>query len=295
MTEHDSRAVTAVFEQVRERLWSIAYRMLGSVADAEDALQDIYIKWQGADHAGIDKPEAWLVRACTNRCIDLLRSKQRSRVDYVGMWLPEPVMGEASPSPGEHAELASSLSMAFLLLLERLSPAERAAYLLREIFDYSYEQIAGILGKREAACRKLVSRAQGRLGGDEVRAQPSEVEQQTLLSEFLAALASGDTARLERVLSEDVEFWGDGGGKAITAPEVIHRAREVAAFLAMVWQRAWKEYDIVPTMLNAAVGALLLDQGKVVGTLSLAGDGQGRCERILVVRNPDKLERIRVS
>lgn len=294
MTEHKHDTAVKAFGQARDRLWSIAYRMLGSVADAEDALQEVYIKWQGAQRAAVDKPEAWLIRACTNHCIDMLRAKQRSRVDYVGMWLPEPIMDDALPTPGEHAELASSLSMAFLLLLERLSPAERAAYLLREIFDYPYDRIADILDKREAACRKLVSRAQGRLGQEAVRAQPSEAEQQTLLTEFLGALASGDAARLERVLSEDVEFWGDGGGKAITAPEVIRHAREVAAFLNLVWQRAWKNYAIVPARVNAAVGALLVEQDTLVGTVSLVGDGRGRCRRILVVRNPDKLGHIRV-
>src|SRR3546814_163350 len=158
------------FESRRRQLTGLAYRILGTLAEAEDAVQDTFLKWREADQDAIDNPAAWLTTACTRRCLDLLRSARRRRVDYVGAWLPEPVHTVADDTPESAAELASSLSTAFLLLLERLSPKERAAYLLHEIFDRPYPEVAAALGLHEAACRKLVSRAkaarsEGRRGG----------------------------------------------------------------------------------------------------------------------------------
>jgi len=149
----------AAFEAARPHIWDLAYRMLGSAADADDAVQDTYLRWQAAEHGTIASPQAWLVTACTRRSIDMLRAAHRSRVDYVGPWLPEPLMAAGAPSSEEEIILADTLSTAFLLLLERLTPAERAAFLLREIFDYDYGTLAEVLEKSPAACRKLVSRA----------------------------------------------------------------------------------------------------------------------------------------
>ncbi len=283
---------TEAFEQIRGRLTGVAYRMLGSVADAEDAVQDTYVKWQGVDHAIIEHPDAWLLSACTRRCIDMLRSAHKTRVDYVGTWLPEPVLGEPAETPGDTVELASSLTTAFLLVLERLSPVERAAYLLREIFDYDYEDVAFVLDKSEQACRKTVSRARKRLGDKHVRQRPSEDMQQKLLDEFLDALRSGDAKNLETVLARDAELWADGGGKVPAAEHVIAGGTDVAGFLSMVWESAWRHMQIERATVNGTAGFILRHDETVVGTVALSVDEGGRCRRLFIVRNPDKLTHV---
>ncbi|SMF01808.1 RNA polymerase, sigma subunit, ECF family [Tistlia consotensis] len=289
-------AATAAFEQARPRLWSLAYRMLGSVADAEDAVQTTWLKWRGADSAAVEQPEAWLVTTCTRTCLDLRRAADRSRVDYVGLWLPEPVpddplLGTPARNPAEQAELASSLTLAFLHLLERLTPAERAAYLLREIFDYDYERVAAILGKREPACRQLVARARRALAAAPESAAPA-ARGGALLDSFLAALSSGDAGRLEGLLAADVELLSDGGGKASVASKVVRGPRAVARFLAGIWRLHYRAQQVEPVPLNGGKGLLIREAGLVTGTLSLSADAEGRCLRIYIQRNPDKLRHL---
>ncbi|WP_207256646.1 sigma-70 family RNA polymerase sigma factor, partial [Pseudomonas sp. FW305-76] len=213
---------TTVFESRRSFLLGLAYRLLGSRAEAEDVVQDLFIKWLEADKASIATPAAWLTTACTRHCIDLLRSAQRSRLQYVGTWLPEPIHSLHHDSPEQSHELASSLSTAFLLLLERLTPKERAAYLLYDIFDLDYPQVAQTLGVQEATCRKLVSRAKASLGNTQARYQPEPSRQQQLLSAFHNAITSGSTQDLAAMLSEDVELCADGGGKASAIRETLY-------------------------------------------------------------------------
>ncbi|MEM7227046.1 MAG: RNA polymerase sigma factor SigJ [Pseudomonadota bacterium] len=283
----------ATFEAMRPRLEGLAYRMLGSLADAEDAVQDTYVKWRAAQREGIESPEAWLVAVCTRRCLDLLRRAQRARTDYVGLWLPEPLLGAAPADQEARLDLSASLTTAFLLLLERLSPVERAAYLLREIFDYDYAEIAAMLEKSEPASRQIVARAKRRLGGEEVRAEVPAERQELLLTSFLAALESGRPEPLKEVLAEDVELWGDGGGKVPAGGlQVIKSAERVAGFLAQVWQLHWRAYEIERAAVNGAPGLVLREDGRVVGALSLAADAQGRLAGLYVVRNPDKLRHI---
>lgn len=282
----DSTAAAEIFERARPRLWGLAYRMLGSPADADDAVQDTYLRWQAADLDHIDAPEAWLTTVCTRRTIDMLRAAQRARTDYVGPWLPEPVV---APEAGVELELAESLSTAFLLLLERLSPTERAAYLLREVFDYDYADVAAALNKSEAACRQLVSRARKHVGQDRARFAPAPERQQDLLDSFLGAMKSGAVENLAMLLSEDAELWSDGGGKVLAARNVIHGAGNVARFLHGVWQRAWTEQNVKLVAVNGGPGLLLGEAGRLesVVTFGLAPDG--RIAAIYVVRNPDKL------
>ncbi|MBL4864123.1 MAG: RNA polymerase sigma factor SigJ [Rhodobiaceae bacterium] len=281
-----------VFERVRPRLWQIAYRMLASFADADDAVQDTYIKWHGVEHRTIENPEAWLVTACTRRCIDLLRASQRTRVDYVDMWLPEPVIGDPVETPDDHVALAESLRVAFLLLLDRLSATERAAYLLRDVFDYTYGDIATVLTKSEAACRQIVSRAKKRLEAGREAGGLSEERHAVLLETFLETLASGDTDGLARVLAADVELIGDGGGKAPATLEVIKRADGVAAFLITVWRNVWKNFEVEVTPVNGTPGFLLWHENIVVGAVSLAATEAGTLRRVYIVRNPDKLRHL---
>lgn len=299
---HGRDAATAAFEATRPRLWSLAYRMLGSAADAEDAVQSTWLKWQGADTASIERPEAWLVTACTRLCLDLRRAADRARVDYVGAWLPEPVasdpilaeplLARRPPSPAERAELASSLTVAFLHLLERLSPAERAAYLLREIFDYDYAEVAAILARNEPACRQLVARARRALAGER-RTQPlPPPRQQALLASFFEALESGDAGRLEALLAEGVEAWSDSGGKATAASRVVRGRRAVARLLLGLWRRYWNREILQPARLNGEDALVIRDAGRIVGTLSFAADPEGRWLRVLIQRNPDKLRHL---
>ena len=296
MTPHQLDQKTEVFEHNRPRLRGIAYRMLGSVADAEDAVQDVYLKWQKTDDGVINNPEAWLVTACTRRCIDMLRAAHKTRVDYVGTWLPEPVIGDApfdAPTDvGEQTELASSLTMAFLLLLERLGPVERAAYLLREVFGYEYADVAFAVGRNEAACRQIVSRAKKRLEDQQVTDPVPPERHEELLTEFMEALRSGETDRLMRLLADDVQLFADGGGKVLATLEVIENQNDVGQFLADVWEHFWSGYDFESVTVNGVPGAILRDGDAISGTLSLTVNAQGKCSAIHVVRNPDKLSHV---
>ncbi len=298
----------AAFEAARPRLWSLAYRLLGSAADAEDAVQATWLRWQAAAPAGdgdrphdgdgeaIRSPEAWLVTACTRLCLDLRRAADRARVDYVGMWLPEPVVADPAPDPAEQAELASSLSFAFLHLLERLSPAERAAYLLREVFDYGYAELAPVLGRSEPACRQLVSRARRALAAEPAAAgagTPPADREPVLLEGFLEALRSGDPTRLEGLLAEGVEVLSDHGGKATAATRTVRGRRAVSRLLAGLSRRYWSPGGVERARLNGRESLLLREAGRIVGTLSLAVDAEGRCLRVFIQRNPDKLAHLR--
>jgi len=292
MTPHKPDAKTVAFERARPRLRGVAYRMLGSVADADDAVQDVYLKWQKIDFSEIENPEAWLVTACTRRSIDMLRAAHKTRVDYVGTWLPEPVIGDTPLDVGEQAELASSLTMAFLLLLERLGPVERAAYLLREVFGYTYKDVAFAIGRNEAACRQIVSRAKKCLENQKVSDPPAPQRREGLLNAFMDALHSGETQHLTKLLADDVELRGDGGGKVIATLNVIRTPQSVAKFLAGMWQKAWRNLDIEGTTVNGNPGAILRDGDTVYATLSLTADGAGQCSRIDIMRNPEKLGHI---
>jgi RNA polymerase sigma-70 factor (ECF subfamily) len=291
----EQRRLAAVFDNAKSRLWGLAYRMLGSAADADDALQDTYLRWQKADLRQIESPLAWLTTVCTRRCIDILRSAHRTRVDYVGPWLPEPLVGHVGPEAADQVELASSLATAFLLLLERLTPTERAAYLLREVFDYDYKDVAAILDKNQDACRKLVSRAKTHVRGGETRFVTHTDRQERLLREFLDALRTGEVAQLEALLAEDVEFWADGGGKAIAAADVIRGAVAVARFLDMVWRTAWHGYRIEEADVNGGRGFVLSVEDEAVAVLSLAVTSDGDISGVFVTRNPDKLRHIGVE
>lgn len=282
----DTTAPAEIFERARPRLWGLAYRMLGSAADADDAVQDTYLRWQAAGLDHIDTPEAWLTTVCTRRAIDMLRAARRARTDYVGPWLPEPVI---APEAGAELELAESLSTAFLLLLERLSPTERAAYLLREVFDYAYADVAASLNKSEAACRQLVSRARRHVGHDRARFAPPPERRQDLLESFLGAMQSGSVENLATLLSEDAELWSDGGGKVLAARNVIHGANNVARFLHGVWQRVWAEQDVRRVAVNGGAGLLLGARGTLESVVTFGIAPDGRIGAIYVVRNPDKL------
>ncbi len=270
-------------------LLGLAYRILGSRADTEDAVQDTFLKWQAADREAIGTPRAWLTTACTRRCLDLLDNAHRARVDYVGAWLPEPIPTPAVAAAEDAALLADSLSTAFLLLLERLSPKERAAYLLHEIFDTSYDEIAAMLELKGPACRKLVSRARSNLQTAEERHAPPRARQQALMEAFRLAITEGTTARLANLLSAKVRLSADGGGKVPTLLEPLHGKTEVLGFLASRLSQYWADYRWHEADINGGRGFLMHRQGVVTAVVTFGFDPSGQATDIFIVRNPDKL------
>jgi len=275
----------AAFEQARPALRGLGYRILGSLAEAEDAVQDTFVKWQAADRAAIETPQAWLTTVCTRRCLDLLKAADRARVDYVGPWLPEPVHTVTDGAP---AELAHSVTTAFLLLLDRLSPKERAAYLLREIFDHDYAEVARILGVQEAACRKLVSRAQAALRRDKPRQVVPPARQEELLDAFQLAVNSGATERLSALLAGDIALRADGGGKVAAAKRVLRGRDEVLAFLTGVLGRAWPQWRQARQEINGSLGLVLFEGETIRASITFGFDAGGAVSDIYIMRNPEK-------
>lgn len=219
------------FEAHRHYLFGIAYRMLGQVSEAEDAVQDTWLRWDAADRAAIERPAAWLTTVVSRIALDRLKSAQRQRETYVGPWLPEPLVA-TDDDPADHAELADSLSLAFLHLLERLDPIERAAFLLREVFGHDYADIAATIDRSEANCRQIVHRAKERLAPDRpVRFDPGPDEERRLLDTFLGAAITGDLDALRELLTADVVVWNDGGPHQHAARRPVLGPDRVAVFI----------------------------------------------------------------
>ncbi|MEO3431203.1 RNA polymerase sigma factor SigJ [Pelagibius sp. CAU 1746] len=282
----------AAFEEARPALRGLAYRILGTLAEAEDAVQDTFLKWQAAKQAEIENPRAWLTTVCTRRCLDMLKAADRARVDYVGTWLPEPVQTASTESP---AELAASVTTAFLLLLDRLTPKERAAYLLREIFDRDYAEVAAALGLQEAACRKLVSRAQAALGRAETRRVAPPARQAELLDAFQLAVNSGATERLSALLADDIALTADGGGKATAASRVLRGRREVLGFVTKILGRSWPQWRQVRMEINGILGLVLMEGGAVQASITFAFDADDALADIYIMRNPEKFAGLSVD
>jgi RNA polymerase sigma-70 factor (ECF subfamily) len=274
-------------EGIRPRLLALAYRMLGSVADAEDAVQDAYLRLQQAGE--INSTDAWLVKATTRLCIDRLRLVKR-RKEYVGPWLPEPTTEGWDGAAIDRPELAESLSMAFLVLLETLSPAERAAYLLREVFNYEFEEIATLLDKTPVNVRQIAARARKRLGEREHRFVPTTGEADSLAARFFDACRSGDIEAIESLLTPDVVYYSDGGGKAHAAPRPILGPRKIANLLAVVHRKRRVYCEVSMTTVNGQPGVVFLEAGKAIQITTFASE-QGRVTTLYTVLNPDKLRR----
>src|SRR5262249_31839926 len=247
----------ASFEPYRRRLVGLAYRMLGSMADAEDAVQETYLRWHEADRDNVSNPRAFLMTTATRICLDMLKSAGARREEYVGPWLPEPVVDTAALAPDHRTELAEDLSYALLLTLDRLSPLERAAFLLHDVFDFSFDEVAAALERKEAACRKLAARARahvraarprGATSPPEPPARTSEIDAKhaQLLSAFMAATQAGDLNAMKQLLASDVRIVTDGGGKVRSALEVIEGADRVARFIVEATRKrpdAWWRED----------------------------------------------------
>ena len=275
----------STFEAHRPLLFSIAYRMLGSASEAEDVVQDAWLRARQDEHADVRSIRAYLTTIVTRLCIDRLRSAERTRMEYPGPWLPEPL---AEPNQ-ESAELASSLTTAFLILLEQLSPTERAVFLLREVFELEFAEIARSIGKSEANTRQILKRARGRLHDDRPRFTVSRRESEAIVRRFRHACATGSVDELMGVLHTDATLVADGGGKATSATRPVLGADRVAKFLlGYAGKVHMTEADFELVTINGAPGLLLRHPLAGTGTYSF-DIVDGRIRAIYVVRNPDKL------
>lgn len=284
------------FETLRPRLFGIVYRMVGSAMDAEDILQEAYLRWQATDQAAVASPQAYLTTMVTRLAIDHLRSAQVRREEYVGPWLPEPVLVADAPEAvddlaGEHAVLVESLSSAFLVLLESLNPVERAVFLLHDVFDYDFAEIASIVGKSEANCRQIARRAREAINARRPRYEPSPAKRDRLLHQFIQTVEQGDLPGLVGLLSKDIVLWSDGGGKAVAALRPIYGPEKVATFMLALARLVQPGDEVRVTTVNGQPGLLYLDQGRLRTVLSFH-IGEGQVQAIHIVVNPDKLKPI---
>jgi RNA polymerase sigma-70 factor (ECF subfamily) len=282
------------FNKHRKLLFAIAYRMLGSVADAEDMLQETYVRWQQALDSEIRSPRAFLVTIVSRLCLNHLDSARVRREEYFGEWLPEPLLTEADTNlnaPGE-VEVDDSLSFAFLVLLERLTPMERAVFLLREVFEYEYAEIADILGQSEANCRQLLRRGRQHVAENRPRFNPSPQQRERLMKEFLRATADGNLERLVELLASDVALHSDGGGKGPALPVLIQGARRVARALVGA-SRKFVPANIVTRLasINGELGAISYHEGKPFSVITLEV-ADGRISVVYIVSNPQKLAHV---
>jgi RNA polymerase sigma-70 factor (ECF subfamily) len=296
-----ARALRFDRDQAR-RLRALAYRMLGSRAEAEDIVQEAWLRWAEVDEATVEHAGAFLSRLVTNLCLDKLRSAAVQREHYVGVWLPEPMLEDEAlfgwaPGPEKQAEFAQDVSIAFMLALERLSPLERAAFLLHDVFDLDYDEIARHLDRSEAACRQLISRARKNVKADYARREVAKEEADRLVAAFMHAVRSQDVSALAQLLSEDAVLMADGGGKVSAVPKPLHGgaviARTFIGFAQMPTSRAWR---LVPATVNGLPGLLIVDDnagGRLVQTIALAPASEpGQVGAVYIQRNPDKLAAI---
>lgn len=282
---------TEIFSRLRPRLHGIAYRMMGSSAEAEEIVQDAWLRWHDADLERLDNTEAWLVSVTTRLAIDRLRSAKVQREHYAGMWLPEPLLSDSPRSPEQVLERADDVSVAFLMLLERLAPEARAAYLLREVFDAGYGEIAEALGKTEPACRQLVRRAKAQLQEQRPRYTVARETQLRLLRGFADAAVRGEFAALKALLADDAQLIGDGGGKVPSFGVPLVGGRRIAQLYFATRLRFPGAVQFEVVVLNGQWGLLRFIGGALESAQALETDGE-RIVRIHVQRNPDKLARI---
>ncbi|MEQ4576873.1 MAG: RNA polymerase sigma-70 factor [Gammaproteobacteria bacterium] len=278
-----------VFEQHRPRLFSLAYRLLGTRAEAEDVVQDAWLRWHGADRAGIVDPEAWLVTATTRLGLDRLRAARTARSRYTGPWLPEPLEISEEPGPQELRERAEQVSLALLAAMERLGPEERAAFLLKEAFDYDYARIAELLGHSEANCRQMVHRARTRLQAERPRFPVDRQHHRELLERFMIASQAGDMTAITALLDSNARLVSDGGGKVTAALRPLLGAERIAR---LYWAVARRKLGLVARMgtVNGEPAILRFRDGRLHSTTLAVIDGD-RIVELLNVMNPDKLPR----
>jgi RNA polymerase sigma-70 factor (ECF subfamily) len=288
---HDLHHAGELYALSRGRLFGIAYRMLGTVADAEDLLQEVWIRWQMTDRSTVREPAAFLATITTRMAINALQTARVRRETYIGPWLPEPVSTEDDPTLG--AERAEALNFAVLLLLEKLTPTERAAYILREALDYPYERIADVIRCTPVSARQLVSRARRHLSSDR-RNRVAASDHRRLLELFLKAAQDGDTAGLERLFASDIVSYTDGNGAKLAARIPVAGVRRVATFVAAFSGHFWRGKSIRWVEINGQAGVALLEGGRVTTILTVVVSGE-HIQRLLWVMSPEKLRYIAIG
>lgn len=279
------------FNQYRSLLFAIAYRMLGTVTDAEDMVQETFLRWQQTAEMTVKSAKTYLSTIITRLCIDHLRSARVQREQYMGPWLPEPIMTQQTDDPAAQVELADSLSIAFLVLLERLSPVERAVFLLREVFEYDYDEIAKMVAKSPANCRQILKRSRQHIAAQRPRFPVSQQQQEQITAKFLEASTQGNLQGLLTLLDKDVTFWSDGGGQVAAALKPLHGTMKVARFLLAIRSK-WLSTAVTQIIeINGQLGIITLIDGCIhsVTTFEIVN---GSIQSIYVVRNPEKLKQI---
>jgi RNA polymerase sigma-70 factor (ECF subfamily) len=288
------------FEPHRRRLLGLAYRMLGSMSDAEDAVQETYLRWHGANRDGVSDTRAFLMTTTTRICLDMLTSARARREQYVGPWLPEPVVDTAALAPDSRTELAEDLSIALLLTVDRLSPLERAAFLLHDVFDFSFAEVAAALDRSEPACRQLATRARTHVRASRPRgvaraaSAPDEIDSThaDLISAFVAATRSGDLDGLTKMLARDVRVVTDGGGKVAAALNVLDGPDHAARFLIGASRKGWREeFTLRLAPINGLPGVIVDGPEGIVQTSAFEIE-DGLVRALYIVRNPDKLRHV---
>ncbi|MBU8974828.1 MULTISPECIES: RNA polymerase sigma-70 factor [unclassified Lysobacter] len=277
------------FETHRPRLFALAYRLLGSRSDAEEVVQDAWLRWHQADRSEIRDLEAWLVTATTRLGIDRLRQARKEREVYPGPWLPEPLTIDDTPGPEQQADIAGQVSLAYLAVLEKLGPEERAAFLLKDVFDYDYPQIAELLGHTEANCRQMVSRARTRVQSDRQRFSVEPDMHRRMLERFMHAMQHGDRDAIVALLRADARMVADGGGKATAVARPLESAQRIADLFWAVARRTEGLADLHLGHVNGEPALLRFENGVLHSIITVSLDDEGRIDQVLSVLNPDKL------
>jgi RNA polymerase sigma-70 factor (ECF subfamily) len=281
------------FDELKPLLFSIAYRMLGSVMDAEDMVQETYLRWQGCDRAKVESPKAWLSTVTTRLCINQLKSARVQRETYVGPWLPEPLVTGLGGDLAENSKLADSLSLAFLVILESLTPTERAVFVLREVFNYDFSQIAPIVEKSESNCRQILVRARKSVEERRPRFDASPEAAENLIQQFERAVQTGNLEKLLELLAEDAVLTSDGGGKATAVLRPILGADRVARLLIGVARKYGSKTQVLRHFfINGLPGTISFDQDRILRVLCF-GIRDNRIHSLFIVANPDKLRHLK--
>lgn len=287
--------IEGMYTSYRAYLLALAYRMLGSVSDAEDVVQELFVAMLKERVSSVSNLKAYLTKAVTHRCLNLLKSAIKRRVTYVGEWLPEPWM-HAADSPMEDVERRDDISYAFLVMLEKLTPLERAVLVLREAFDYEYAEIAGILEKTEAACRKILSRAKKKLGIRVLQPAPYHPPgERQLVQRWVSSLSSGNIEEILELIAEDVVLVTDGGGKVLAAINPIFSRKRAAALLKAMANRKFEDARLFAARVNGAWGIVATQKDQVIGVACFDWNPDGTVQNLYVVFNPDKLSRVVVG
>lgn len=277
----------ATFQNQRPRLFGLAYHILGSVSDAEDVVQDAYLRWHHVDHARVEQPQAFLTRTVTNLCLDTAALAHRKRTDYIGEWLPDPLIEQE----GDAIEQEERLSLAVMRLMEQLTPTERAVFVLRELFDYPYRDISDIVGKSEAACRQLERRARQKVQRDTTPTAIETSAAEQWLWRFVQAVRDGDLGPVMQCLAEEAVLYSDGGGKAKTALKPVVGAEHLARFFVGLNRKVAIPLVVRPIRLNSSVGLLLLVDDQPLQIIAFELEGE-RAREVQIMANPDKLAAI---